>query len=161
MPLVTALLAETDRLSLTTETADGPIAHICLTPCTIAPAPAEGDPPAPLGPGEMRGRPAMLLGPLAVSPDLQRRGHGSKLVADALARVATRPGKPPVFVLGDPAYYGRFGFHAAHNVAPPYPLPEAWYGAWQALSLTGEPLLNGVLHVPEVWAKPAYWTDAP
>jgi hypothetical protein len=40
-----------------------------------------------------------------------------------------------VLVLGDPAYYGRFGFAKETAIQPPYPLPEAWDGAWQSLVL--------------------------
>ena len=55
--------------------------------------------------------PAVGLAPVAVTPDLQRRGVGTALIEDGLARLASR-GETLVFVLGDPAYYGRFGFDA-------------------------------------------------
>ena len=54
---------------------------------------------------------ALGLAPLAVLPDRQRRGVGSALVRAALAR-AREGGWAAAFVLGDPAYYGRFGFSA-------------------------------------------------
>ncbi|WP_371823337.1 GNAT family N-acetyltransferase [Paracoccus sp. Z118] len=50
--------------------------------------------------------PALALAPLAVSPERQRQGIGSALVR---AAIAARPGHTLV-VLGDPAYYSRFGF---------------------------------------------------
>src|SRR5690606_25411193 len=50
--------------------------------------------------------PALALAPLAVAPSQQRRGIGSALVA---AAQALRP-DATIIVLGDPAYYGRFGF---------------------------------------------------
>lgn len=55
---------------------------------------------------------ALGLGPVAVLPHLQRRGIGGRLIADGLAR-ATTDGWDGVFVLGDPAYYRRFGFDVA------------------------------------------------
>jgi predicted N-acetyltransferase YhbS len=55
------------------------------------------------------GRPALLLGPLAVAPDSRKRGIGSTLVQGAL-REATRLGYGAVLLVGDAPYYGRFGF---------------------------------------------------
>jgi putative acetyltransferase len=49
------------------------------------------------------------LAPLAVLPDRQRRGVGSALVHELLQR-AESAGWPAVVLLGDPAYYSRFGF---------------------------------------------------
>jgi putative acetyltransferase len=64
---------------------------------------------------------ALALAPLAVLPDRQRRGVGSALVRAALAR-ARAGGWAAAFVLGDPAFYGRFGFEAeaARGYASPY-----------------------------------------
>lgn len=53
----------------------------------------------------------LALAPLAVDPEFQRRGIGSALVRAGLER-AREMGERIVFVLGDPAYYGRFGFSA-------------------------------------------------
>jgi len=53
--------------------------------------------------------PALLLGPLAVEPELQGRGVGRRLVEDRLVR-ARALGWGLVFLVGDPAYYARFGF---------------------------------------------------
>jgi predicted N-acetyltransferase YhbS len=55
------------------------------------------------------GRPALLLGPLAVAPDCRKRGIGSTLVQQAL-RESTRRGHRAVLLVGDVEYYGRFGF---------------------------------------------------
>ena len=63
-----------------------------------------------------------------------------------------------VYVLGDPAYYGRFGFRAESDVAPPYPLPAEWRGAWQSLTLGRDtPTLQGSLRVPPPWRRPELW----
>jgi predicted N-acetyltransferase YhbS len=58
------------------------------------------------------GRPALLLGPLAVHPDCRRRGIGAALMRRAI-RVAHDAGHGAVLLVGDASYYGRFGFTAA------------------------------------------------
>ena len=58
-----------------------------------------------------RDRPALLLGPLAVHPAHRGRGIGSALMRQALATAAER-GHAAVLLVGDAAYYGRFGFSA-------------------------------------------------
>ena len=57
------------------------------------------------------GRPALLLGPLAVDPRCRNCGLGSALVRRAL-RDAKRLGHGAVLLVGDESYYGRFGFTA-------------------------------------------------
>jgi putative acetyltransferase len=54
------------------------------------------------------------LAPVAVHPQWQRRGIGSALVQCGLAECRRR-GVIAVFVLGEPAFYARFGFIAAHT----------------------------------------------
>ena len=51
----------------------------------------------------------LALAPLAVAPERQRRGIGSDLAARGLEESRAR-GAAGVIVLGDPAYYARFGF---------------------------------------------------
>ena len=98
-----------------------------------------------------------LLRPLAVTPARQRQGIGEAIVRAGLRRVEDA-GTTRVYVLGDPAYYGRFGFEPDVGVAPPYPLPEAWRGAWQSLGLGGNgPRLRGELSVPQAWRQKALW----
>ncbi|MGA0596771.1 GNAT family N-acetyltransferase [Enterovirga sp. CN4-39] len=57
------------------------------------------------------GRPALLLGPIAVDPALQGLGIGAKLMRHALAR-AEELGHDAVILVGDAPYYERFGFSA-------------------------------------------------
>lgn len=49
------------------------------------------------------------LGPVSVRPDRQKEGIGGALIREGLARLAQAGAKGCV-VLGDPAYYRRFGF---------------------------------------------------
>ncbi|HUI96320.1 MAG TPA: N-acetyltransferase [Xanthobacteraceae bacterium] len=62
------------------------------------------------------GGPALLLGPLAVAPDCRRRGIGAALMRRAI-RAARLAGHAAVLLVGDAAYYGRFGFSAAKTAA--------------------------------------------
>lgn len=55
------------------------------------------------------GRGSVALGPIGVLPAHQRQGIGSALVDAALA-AATGRRASEVVLLGDPAYYSRFGF---------------------------------------------------
>ena len=54
---------------------------------------------------------ALALAPVAVSPSRQRQGIGSALIQEALRR-ARDLGCDIIFVVGEPAYYSRFGFAA-------------------------------------------------
>jgi predicted N-acetyltransferase YhbS len=54
-------------------------------------------------------RTALLLGPLAVHPDRRQNGIGGALMRHAM-RIAAKRGHAAVLLVGDPAYYGRFGF---------------------------------------------------
>ena len=55
---------------------------------------------------------AMGLAPMAVSPTLQRRGIGTRLITAGLDQMVGL-GQSTVFVLGHPEYYPRFGFSRA------------------------------------------------
>jgi putative acetyltransferase len=48
------------------------------------------------------------LAPMAVSPDFQKQGVGTELLRFALRQEAIK--SQPLFVLGEPGYYRRFGF---------------------------------------------------
>lgn len=62
------------------------------------------------------------LGPVSVSPDHQRRGIGGALIRDGLARLVAT-GAAGCVVLGEPAYYRRFGF-VPGNLRYPGPPPD-------------------------------------
>jgi putative acetyltransferase len=101
---------------------------------------------------------AALLAPLAVSPKWQRQGIGSALVRTGLHQLLGE-GISAVYVLGDPAYYGRLGFSPERSVRTPYPLPSEWADAWQSQTL-GDAVgpAGGKLSLPEVWLDPALWS---
>ena len=142
LPLVRQLLAdETRGLSLVAIPDHDVAGHIFFTMCGVEGTAAK----------------AALLAPLAVAPERQRRGIGAALIREGLKHLKSA-GVARVFVLGDPAYYGRSGFKPETGVAPSYPLPEQYREAWQSLSLdaSAEPA-GGKLMVPEVWRNPALW----
>ena len=92
------------------------------------------------------GVPVLALAPLAVAPAHQRRGIGSTLVRAGLTQ-AHADGEGTVVVLGDPAYYGRFGFHPARTDGITGPFGDI--DAFQSLVLH-EPAARGVM----VYAAP-------
>jgi putative acetyltransferase len=104
--LVERLRAEGDAtISLVAEEEGAIVAHVLLSPME-----------APLR--------ALGLAPVSVAPERQRRGIGDALVRKAID-VARSEGWEAVFVLGEPAYYRRFGFRAelAAGFGSPYAGP--------------------------------------
>jgi putative acetyltransferase len=92
--------------------------------------------------------PVLALGPLSVRPDHQRRGVGSALM-HAVLGAADALGEPLVALLGDRAYYGRFGFRlsADYQITPPRP---QWGPHFQVRTLAGyQPSLSGTFAYPE------------
>ncbi|MBO6506453.1 MAG: N-acetyltransferase [Kordiimonadaceae bacterium] len=79
------------------------------------------------------------LGPVSVWPDNQRGGIGSALINEGLARLRANGAKGCV-LLGDPAYYSRFGF--VSSAALTYPGPPAEY--FQHLSFE-DPMPTGIV----------------
>jgi putative acetyltransferase len=65
--------------------------------------------------------PALALAPVAVLPDRQRQGAGSRLIEEGL-RQSQEAGWGAIFVVGEPAYYSRFGFdvETARGYTCPY-----------------------------------------
>jgi putative acetyltransferase len=142
LPLVWQLLTEDPGiLSLVAEAGDATVGHVLFTLCEISGSEAR----------------AALLAPLCVAPQCQRKGFGSALIRDGLTRLEQN-GVTHVYVLGDPAYYGRSGFKPETGVAPPYPLAEEYRAAWQSLGLgSAPPPDHGKLKLPDVWMQPALW----
>lgn len=86
------------------------------------------------------------LAPLAVHPDVQNQGIGKKLVWAGIDRLRKR-GLHAMFILGDPGYYGHFGFRLAapSGLACVYPGGEK---AFQVLELFDGALaeVRGTVH---------------
>ena len=80
--------------------------------------------------------PGVALAPLAVAPAFQTCGVGTRLVQVGLETLKAR-GEATVLVVGEPSYYGRFGFssEAAGGVETPWDVGDYL----QALALAGEP----------------------
>ena len=143
--ILKVLLAKPEPfLSLTAEKDGLPIGHVAFSPCGLTEANVS----------------LSLLGPLAVHPDVQARGIGSALVRAGFDRLK-KSGVSTVLVLGDPGYYGRFGFLGDHAIDPPYDLPAEWDGAWQAVDLLDQDSdlagLAGRLMVPDPWRDQKLW----
>ena len=68
------------------------------------------------------GTAALLLGPVAVHPEAQGRGLGARLIAEGLERAKQR-GHRAAILVGDPEYYGRFGFERALTLGLTLPGP--------------------------------------
>lgn len=68
------------------------------------------------------GRPALVLGPLAVDPACRELGIGAALMQQALAAARAR-GHGVVILLGDAPYYARFGFSGEKTGALSLPGP--------------------------------------
>lgn len=117
--LIVAALRKQGALtvSLVAEYEENVIGHIAFSPITI-----DGEDYAWYG-----------LGPIAVDPDYQTQGIGSKLALAGLD-VLKALGAKGCVVLGNPDYYGRFGFKSndalrLEGVPPEY---------FMALSFDGE-----------------------
>ena len=53
--------------------------------------------------------PAILLGPLAISPELRGLGYGKALMWHSMAQ-SRMQGHSRIILVGDPEYYNQFGF---------------------------------------------------
>jgi putative acetyltransferase len=144
LPLVQELLElQEGVLSLVAERDSKVVGHVSFTLCRV-----EG--------GENK---VTLLAPLAVAPAHHKQGIGSALVKAGFDELV-KAGMGYVLVLGDPGYYGRFGFKAEEQIKTPYALPVEWLGAWQSVCLNDADLSpEGKLIVPAPWRHAALWSD--
>ena len=86
---------------------------------------------------ELRGpKRSLTLAPLAVDPDWRDFLIGTELTRHAIA-LARKSGWQSIFVVGDPVYYGRFGFKSQ--------LADSVKSRWQGPSLMALELVPGSL----------------
>jgi putative acetyltransferase len=95
------------------------VGHVLLSPCAVEDASGEWV-------GEV-----LALGPIGVLPAVQFRGVGSALMTAAISLAMAR-GVPAIVLLGQPAYYPRFGFVSARSVGLEPPAPAWPDAAWMA-----------------------------
>jgi putative acetyltransferase len=134
-----ALAARPDNTGYVAEHAGRVVGHVGLTRCWID--------------AEDRLVEALVLSPLSVSPDVQRRGVGIALLARAVAH-ARGAGAPAVFLEGDPAYYSRQGWRPAAELGVTPPSPRIPPPAFQCVRLPAyEDWMRGALVYPDT-----FWT---
>jgi putative acetyltransferase len=116
--LVDALRRDGDLILSLVAHADGVVGHVAFSRLTLPSSPAR----------------ASALAPLGILKERQHQGIGSSLLREGLSRLAAS-GEDLVLVLGEPTYYGRFGFAAedAVGLQTPYDGPYL-----QALAVTEE-----------------------
>lgn len=119
-------------VSLVAETAAEIVGHVAVSAVTIS----DGTP-------DWYG-----LGPISVQPSQQGRGVGSQLMRAALQALRER-GAAGCVVLGDPHYYGRFGFAA--DAALQFPGVPAEY--FQALHWAAPPPRGVVTYAAAFYAR--------
>ncbi|QZD91333.1 N-acetyltransferase [Qipengyuania xiapuensis] len=114
-------------LSLVAEDGERIVGHVAVSPVTISD-----------GSEDWYG-----LGPISVLPVHQREGVGLRLMQRAIADMRAT-GARGIVLLGEPAYYKRFGFE--HDPQLVYPGPPAEY--FQRLVLEGEAPSGTVSYAP-------------
>lgn len=120
--LLTAEKEEEDAFSLVAEVDNKKIiGHVAFSPIKID--------------NNIRAERGFILAPLAVHPDFQKSGIGSKLVQAGKEKLINM-NVHILLVYGDPKYYSRFGFNTelAKNYIPPYKMQ--WPHGWQATVLS-------------------------
>jgi putative acetyltransferase len=133
-PPIISLLAESDSCA---------IGHVAFSPVTID------------NNANFQG---YILAPLAVLPDHQKHGIGSKLVEHGIEQLSGTNTRI-FFVYGDPQYYSRFGFNTetASHYMTPYRLQ--YPTGWMALTLNDHVIEEADITIGCVKAlqKPALW----
>jgi predicted N-acetyltransferase YhbS len=108
----------------------------------------------PIAIGEKK-TPAVLLGPLAVQPELRGLGYGKALMRHGIEQAGLQ-GHKLIVLVGDPEYYNPFGFtrEQALTLKLPGPVEERRF---LALGLTTDALkgVSGMIAKPPGLTKPA------
>ena len=124
---------------------DEPAGHVLFTSVVVEPANALT---------------ASILCPLAVVPEQQSMGTGGGLIHDGLERLRN-DGCDLVFVLGDPGYYGRFGFASCPaGLDAPFPLSPVYQAGWMCQALTDAGTgARGTVRCADTLNDPKYWAE--
>jgi putative acetyltransferase len=85
-------------LSLIAEVEDRMVGHVAFSPVSVEPQNSRNQ--------------GLGLGPVAVLPEWQGKGIGEQLISTGIED-CRREGYTFIVVLGEPEYYGRFGFRRA------------------------------------------------
>lgn len=120
-------------VSLVAEASGTIVGHVAVSPVTISDGAADW----------------YGLGPISVLPGFQDRGVGSSLMRAVLNALRAR-GAAGCVLVGEPAYYGRFGFRAESGLVFPGVPPQYF----QVLSL-GPRLPRGVVTYHEAFGATA------
>lgn len=127
------------ELALVAEVAGAVVGHVVFSPATIE------------VPGASKPARALGLAPVAVAAAHRRHGLGGALISTGLDR-ARAAGHRLCVVLGNPKYYGRFGFVPAHTLGL-WCTFEAPRDAFQAIELTAAASPSGLVkYRPEIQA---------
>ena len=104
------------------------------------------------------GRDILLLSPVAVSTEHQRKGVGSRLIRESLASLLSR-GTEMVMTYGDPGHYGWFGFRQVSQDEAASPMPLSQPEGWMACILSGRSALpvRGPSRCVPAFRDPAIW----
>jgi len=138
MPLLSLVAVEGNRIT----------GHVLFTKVTIAQSQKQVS--------------AQILAPLAVLPDVQKTGIGTRLIKEGLKQLQ-HSGVELVFVLGHPEYYPRCGFAPAGKLGfnAPYPVPEEHAAAWMVQEINGKVIgeVTGTVKCSRVLDQPEHWRE--
>jgi len=116
-------------ISLVAEEANKVIGHVAVSPISISDNTTDW----------------YGLGPISVSPELQKQGIGSALMNSILSELRNL-GAAGCVLLGEPSYYSRFGFKPEANLVLPG-VPQEYF---QALSFSAS-MPNGTVTYHEAF----------
>ncbi len=125
-----------DGLSLVAEKDGEVVGHILFTKISIEPHQEDFI--------------ALSLAPIAVKPEYQRQGIGSKLVNEGLKSCRSR-GFNTIIVIGHPKYYPRFGFTLAREkgLESSIPVPDEAFMVLELVSGSLDGIEGNVIFPPE------------
>ncbi len=133
--LVEKLRSSMDTISLVAVQEDKVVGHILFSPLIIEIDEETFE--------------ALILVPIAVLPEYQKQGIGSKLVENGLIECRNQ-GHSIIVLVGHPEYYPRFGFISAeqNGIEHPFEVPEDVFMVYELVP-NALKKVNGVLKYSE------------